>query len=420
MRTPLFRPATVIVALLLVLAPASGRAAGPGQPAAPAKEGEAKTHVLFMGADLAVQRGKNFHRVEDVEGSEFRIKIGQKEFFVPTRNRKTGLKVNHSLKLADTSVKIDGLYAGAAYTPANDPVRKMINASGAAGGAAAVRDLAYGRMISAEMGLAASNNAMANTPEGSASRGAVEAAHAAASAEYAAGAMQAGGADGSLLSAQYDTASYVHQMKLEQDAGNHDAMEVSFKVSSPVDLDDPYMVILFKFQERDAKPGTTGMLIHAEALEHIGPKPRYVRVRQGGMPVGFKYLDCEVHIFNRGREVATNQSSKRVELTRAEAQQYLVIEHVGANKDQTVPAIVVPGTMPRERLKDLTLDQLNRTYYAKIAPDGSLLDIFADESCSLRIDDATALAVVGEAFFKPALVKGKPVEGVARVRVGEI
>ncbi len=394
--------------------------AAEAKPAPDAQPVPGKTYVLFLGTDLSVQRDKKYHRVESVEGSEFRIKIGKKEFFVPTRNRRTGLKVSHSLKLADTSVKIDGLFAGPAYTPANDPVRKMIAASGAAGGAAAVQDLAYGRMIRAEMGLGAANQALAGTPEGSASRPMVEAAQQAAQAEYNAGAMQASSANDAMLTQQNDTAAYVHKMNLELDEGNHDAFEVSFKVSSPVELDSPHMVILFKFRERDAKPGTEGMLIHAEAIDRIGPNPKYIRVRQGGMPPGFKYLGCEVHLFNRGREVATNKSSKRVVLSRGEAQQYLVIEHIGANKNQTAPALAVPGTMPRERLKELTLDQLNRTYYARIAPDGSLVDLFADESCNLKIDDATTRAVVAEAFFKPALVKGKPVEGVARVRVGEI
>jgi hypothetical protein len=264
------------------------------------------------------------------------------------------------------------------------------------------------------------NNALAGTPEGSASRPMVEAAQQAAQAEYAAGAMQASGANDAVISQQYDTASYVHKMKLELDAGNHDAMEVSFKISSPVDLDDPHMVILFRFQDRDAKPGTEGMLIHAEALDHIGPRSKYIRVRKGGMPQGFKFLKCDVHIFNRGKEVANNASPKRVELTRGEAQEYLVIEHMGANKNTTVPASVVPGTMPPVRLKDLTLDQLNRTYYAKVGPDGAVLGLYTDESCHLKIDNDATLAVVSEAFFKPALVKGKPVEGVARVRLGEI
>src|SRR6187551_1256488 len=75
----------------------------------------AKTHVLFMGADLDVQREKKFYRVRDVIGSEFMIRIGQKEFFVPTRTRQTALKVDYGLKLTAAEVKLDGLEAGPGY-----------------------------------------------------------------------------------------------------------------------------------------------------------------------------------------------------------------------------------------------------------------------------------------------------------------
>src|SRR5688572_30628316 len=84
------------------------------------------TYVLFMDADLAVSREKKFHRVEDVVGSEFKITIGKKEFFVRTRNRSTDLKVSHALKLSGASVTLVELESGPTYTTANDPARKFI------------------------------------------------------------------------------------------------------------------------------------------------------------------------------------------------------------------------------------------------------------------------------------------------------
>lgn len=378
-----------------------------------------RPYVLFMGADLAVQRDKRYYRVEDVIGSEFKISVGKKEFFVPTRNRATDIKVNNSLKLAVGSVKLDGLESGPSYTPANDPMLKFVAASGAAGGAAAVRDLSYGRMIQAEISLAAAGNALSRTPEGSASRGAVQGAFDAATREYAAGSRQAELGNEFTLSQQFDTTAYANQMAKEKAEGNFDAMEVSFKISSPVELDDPYMVILFRFHERDAKPGDESLLIHAKALDPIASKPKYIRIKEGGLPRGFKYVDSEVHIYNRGEEVATNASSRRVELTRAEAQQYLVIEHIGAHKAAVLPASFVPGTLPLVRRQQLSLDQLNRTFYAKVSPDGTLLGAYLDESCSQPLEDAGTLAALGDAFFRPALDKGKPVEGTARLRLAD-
>jgi hypothetical protein len=333
-----------LLCLLVATSLPAGRAAE--KPKASGEPNPEKPYAIFMGADLAVHRDKRFYRVEDVIGSELKIHIGKKEFFVPTRNRSTSLKVNNSLKLASTFVKLDGLESGPSYTPANDPMRKFIAASGAAGGAAAVRDLAYGRMIQAEMSLAAASNAAAQSA-GSASAGATQAAYEAARDAYAAASMAADQMNNEFtFSQQNDTAAYAEKMAIEKAEGNYDAMDVSFKISSPTELDDPYMVILFRFQERDAKPGDVGMLIHAKSLDPINAKPKYIRVREAGLPRGFKYVDCEVHIYNRGEEVATNVSSKRVDLTREEAQQYLLMEHIGANKGATIPAVAVPGTLP--------------------------------------------------------------------------
>jgi hypothetical protein len=396
---------------------ASGRAAEPNaKPGAPAP---GKPYVLFMGADLEVQREKKYYRVEDVTGSELKIRIGQREFFVPTRNRGTNLKVDNSLKLARGSVVLDNLESGPAYTPANDPRLKFARESGAAGGAAAVQDLAHGRMIAAGMDMAMAGQD-AGYAKGSSFEAGAQKGYEQKQAEFGEAMVKSDMAGDMMRSAQFNTGAYADKMQGELAEGNYDAMEVSFKVSSGEALDDPYMIVLFRFQERDAKPGEMGLLIHAKALEPIGPQPKYIRVRESGLPRGFKYVDSEVHIYNRGREIATNTSSKRVELSREEAQQYLMIEYLGANKGATVPAGVVRGTLPPALRQTLSLDQLNRAFYVRIGPDGAVLGTYADEACNLQFHDQGILAALNEVFFKPALVKGKPVAGVARVQLGEI
>src|SRR5438046_1813428 len=44
-----------------------------------------RTHVLFMGADLSVQREKKLYRVVDVTGSEFKIRVNGEDVLVRTR-----------------------------------------------------------------------------------------------------------------------------------------------------------------------------------------------------------------------------------------------------------------------------------------------------------------------------------------------
>jgi hypothetical protein len=383
----------------------------------PEKKEPVRTHVLYMGANLEVKQEKKFYRVEDVVGSEFMIRINKKEVYVPTRQRTTGLKVDYDLKLSDTNVQLAELAAGPGYTPGNDPKLKFDRASGAAGGAMAVQNLAYGEMFQAEYALMASQAGGGGDGPGAAA--AVQANKELQDAVNAATAKL----DATTLTmsqSRYNTGEQADLMQKELAEGNYDAMDVSFKISSPVELDDPYMVILFKFLERGAKPGDEGMLIYAKALDPLGLKPQYIRVREGGMPVGFKYLDAQVHIYNHGQEVATNLASKRVDLTRDEARQYILIEHLAANKGDTVPASVMRGTLPRARRAELSLDQMNRTAYVKLSPDAQVLGVYQDEACQLALEDERYLTVVGEVLFKPALYKGKPVEGVARLRLGDI
>jgi hypothetical protein len=68
----------------------------------------------------------------------------------------------------------------------------------------------------------------------------------------------------------------------------------------------------------------------------------------------------------------------------------------------------------------LSPDQLNRTVYARISKEGAVLGVYSDEGCNLQLDDVATFTALREVFFKPSLVQGKPAEGTARVRLGEI
>jgi len=384
------------VSLLPVVVPAGEPPAGP-----------AKTHVLFMGVDLDVQQEKKLYRVEDVVGSEFKIRIGQKEYFVPTRNRTTGLKVVNALKLTSASVQVDDLQGDPTYTPAKDPRRKFNARTGTSGALQSAHDWSTLRQGEA---VASLEKAQMGPPE---FRKNYENIIEQENDNLGVLNQQMGSDLGSIP-------TMANELAIELAKGDFDAVEVSFKLSSLEELADPYMVVLVEFQPREAKPGETGLLIHAKALGPVGPTPRAILMQEGGMPVGFKILRQEVHIYNHGEEIATNLSSKRVELTREEAREYLVIEHIGTHKGATVAASAVPGTLSPARRQQLTLDQLNRTLYAKVSKEGNLLGAFTDESCSVSIDNTDMLAALGEVFFKPALFQGKPVEAAARLRLADL
>jgi hypothetical protein len=397
------RKTLIIVVTLMGLAGTDGARAAENPPAGGAT---APTHVLFMGADLSVQQGKKYYRVEDVDGSEFVIQIKGERKFIRTRMATNHVKVDHEVKLAPLSVKLEDLQGGPGYTPATDPRHKFNARSGAQGGAEAARNWSEARQTEAEQSLLQVRN-----PE--MKRQYEDIIDAEKYAQV--------GLNQQLGSVDYGSIpSRANELALELAEGNFDLVDVSFKISSPVELDDPYMVVLVDFQLRDAKPGQTSTLIHAKALDPIGPEPKYVRIREGGMPSGFKYLRHEVHVYNRGKEVATSESSKRVVLNRDEAREYLLIEHLGTHKGATVPGSAVAGSLSPETSARLAPDQLQRVCYVRVSREGKLLGVFVDESTSLPLTDAAVADVLAEAFFKPALANGKPMEGVVRVRLAEL
>ena len=363
------------------------------------------THVLFMGTNLSVQQGKIFYRVEDVDGSEFVIRIKGERKFVRTRMASNNVKVDHELKLAPLSVKLDEMQGGPGYTPGADPRHKFNARTGAQGGAQAAHDWAAARHAEATESFNVSRDPQMKKNYEDIMI--AEERNAAVAGQH-------------LTSDMMSIPNMANALSLELAEGNYDLVDVSFKISSPVLLDDPYMVVLVEFQLRDAKPGETATLIHAKALDPIGPEPKYIRVREGGMPVGFKFLRHQVHIYNRGKEVATSESWKRVAVSRDEARQYLLIEHLAANKGATVPASAVVGSLPPETRVRLAPDQLQQVCYVRVSREGKLLGVFVDEGASLPLPDAAVTAVLAEAFFKPALAQGKPMEGVVRVRLADL
>ncbi len=411
MKTFPFSPRCLALGLVAAggsLLAAAPEAKTPPPPAPP-------SHVLFMGADLSVAHDKKVYRVEDIVGSDIKIRVDKQAVYVPTRQGPVGLQVNANLKIAAVSVLLDKMHAAPAYTYENDPIRKMQESATNQMVLAHTGELAMGQMTQAWDTQARAQHAVdAGSRDPAAAQRELDAANAAVRQSE----RQMG--DLAALSAGDVGSASAGVLRMKGAEGNFDAMEVYFTATSPVELDHPYMVILVKFHDPRNKPGEDGLMIHAQSLEPINTTPRYVRVLKGGMPIGFSVVECAVHIYNHGAEVATNLSSKRVEMTRSETQQYIVMEFLGGQKGRPASPAAVHGTLSQAQREHLAPDQLNRVLFAKVSKDGTLLGVFADEDCGLRIEDPATLTALGEVFFTPAVQQGKPVDGVARVRLSDI
>ncbi len=395
------------LALLFGAFPANAADAPGVPPAAP------KTHTLFMGADLEVQIKQDFLRVRDVSGTAFVVDDGGRDRSVPMGGAPVGLRVQQSLKLTTASVTVADLKGERVYTSANDPVKQFMREQpGTAGYDATYIEDGNALFLSTLAGAAAQAS-MNGAPAGGGGIGGIGAM--AAQAQNTANA-----AGGARYSEGNSMGPYVTRMQAELAKELFDAMELTFVVSSAKPLTDPYVLIIARYHEKDALPGKTRNWIYAQALAPIGEKSRKVRIRQGGFPPGFVMEDFKVHLYDHGTELATNVADKRVELTRDEAFQYLVLEHIANHKGADVPATPVLGRLPPDLPARLQKGEFRQTYYVKVTKDGLPGDAFSDAACGQKVADPYLQALVKELRFKPALQKGKPVEAVAPLNLGAL
>ena len=200
----------------------------------------------------------------------------------------------------------------------------------------------------------------------------------------------------------------------------YDAMEVTFGVSAAHRLNNPYVVIISRFGDKGGAQGSVKKMIYAKALDPIDNHPTSVDILEGGFPPGFDLKDFEVHLYNQGEEIATNVSSKRVELTRDEAFEYVKVVYLGSHKGDTLPATPVMGKLPADLPARLAVGKYGDTFYVRVSKDGLAEEPFFDAACTRRIGDPYLETVVKSIRFKPALDRGSPVEGVAPLKLGQL
>ncbi len=183
----------------------------------------------------------------------------------------------------------------------------------------------------------------------------------------------------------------------------------------------PYVVTMARFHPKGSKPGTVQNLVYARELAPIEAHPTNVHFIEGGFPYDFELIEFQLHLYNKREEVATTMSSKRVELTRDEAFEYVKIEYVTAHEGATLPAVPAMGRLPAGLLRALAEGKYRETFFVKVSKEGLPADeVFLDEACSKRVEDLYLEQVVKGMRFKPALESGKPVESVASLDLRQL
>lgn len=365
----------------------------------------AKPYVLFMGADVALEKDKTFDPIDEVADTVIVVTADGKPVNVP-KDRNNNLQVREDLKIASSSVEMSDLKTDRAYSQLADPFRKIEGYNTAASGAVNVEDLARGALVNDHTKLDST---------------------AAGSGPAAAQAQQILAQDQAAVdSATTQTAEAIDMVGRgtskelgAESGGTFDAIRVSFAVTPKSDLAKPYLAIIAHIKDPAGKPDQELPWIH---LESLGPMAagvtRKVNVYEEGLPPGYTLGKCEVHIYDGRSELATNLSSNRAELSRDEMLDFRVIRYIAANSERTLPAM--PAMFVSDLRSSLSQDQLNQTCYVRVAKDGRVAATFIDKEGTQPLQDQALNAALKGLRFKPAIESGKPVEAVVAIRLGKL
>lgn len=405
--------------------PARGRlvlamlAAGTGFAATPESNTVAMdvpmTHVLFMGADISVAKGNELHPVEDVTDSAFIIRVDGQPMKVPYRQL-ADIRIKGALKVSGTNVALDGLKAERAYAPGSDPFEKLSGSITMAAGESAVADIAQANAASARMSAVGAGAMLEGASNPAARAEAAQAFGQAISQQEAAE---------SAVAQAHDAQGYGSKLPGQELGGAgeelFDAIRFSFEVTADRDLAQPYYALIAQIRERDGRPGQIRQWAYVKSLGPVtAGSPKKVTVLQDGLPPGYHLAGCEVHLYERGEELSTNLSRRRVPLTDAEALEYRIIEYIGANKEQTLPAALISPPLSETALFSLTGRQLDTTCYVRVGKDGRVTAVFSDAAGRKPVADTALGSVLKALRFKPALESGRPVESIAPITPGQL
>jgi hypothetical protein len=177
------------------------------------------------------------------------------------------------------------------------------------------------------------------------------------------------------------------------------------------------MIVTVRYREKADRPDKARIWVYAEKLPPIDAKPEKIRLFRGGFPPGYELEDYRMHLYENGSEIATSASRKQVALTADEAFQVTVVDYPGKNRDQTLGPVPARTFWPADLRARVPAAKQGQTVYLKVGKDGKPLGTFVDKSCTHALADAEIDVVMAELRFYPALASGKPIEGVATVRL---
>lgn len=408
---PLLRAAAATLVAGFVVLKAEESPATKEQPAKAAAS-EVKNNFLFMGANLQVVYKGKAYLVQELHEDFFVISVDNKKLRVKPASRDVLLK--RSFKLGDRAIRVEKLLARQGYRTVDG--NKLKRGGIAMTTVSAEEGMQYASQAMMQdtdvmMGLAQSENYdELYLPESSIDlpdSGTGTPASAAGYAKFLGihdDQARGAGADAFLFPEKPEPFSV-------------DALGIVCQITSVVPLKKPFAVVVMHYVTRD-QPDLDKTVFLTKELPEIGQKPYLFELNQGGFPQGFLSKGVEMHVYDHGRELASNVASKVVALSDADAHSFLVIDFIGRSKGVSVAPKAIMKKYTASVLKALTEERYAKPLFVKVNKAGLVVGVYADKECTQKANPELE-TVLNRWRFLPALDKGVAVEGVAQVRISD-
>jgi len=404
-RRRLPRPAlpSAAIAALVAAFPAALIAAAPPPTSAAPSTGE---FVVFMGLDVSVADRGSDAPIVAVSESTLAITRNGQEVKMPIRDAQ--FRTRFAPRLSPLQLTIEKLAGEALHDPRTDPGREALQQQLTMDSIQAHSQEIATMQANQAAQNAANTERISQQPNSPVTQADVQRANAAA-AEAA-----------TRMDAAYATPIFASALPGSGGATDDtvDAFEVTFRLSSPVEIPGAYGLLRLQVRSPTA-PQQPFAVLKFFSLRNTGPDPRRYSIMQTGLPPGFKVDSYSVHIFSDGREVPSNLSANRLAVNLDEAHQFVILRHIQVNPAGTLPAQALPELVPagvRERLsgarRDITVD-------LSIDRDGRVSAVKSINGPSGLPDDVLT-AQLREIRFLPALVQGSASASEGTFAIGEL
>lgn len=372
-----------------------------------------RTHRIFLGAEIKVKDDAGWHRVDGAERGWFVSHEAGVPVRIPMDRPGFEFSYDRTLKVTAQEVDVLNLKTEGAYSPNRDPGRRWV----------ADQSMA---MASSSQDVDVATNVLRirldNQAQYEASVNAL-AAGGPVSVEDIVGDSPGVDVDGAAMAAssavtaagagRYQT-DYGDRNRGDPDGTGEpfDALRVSATLQSPVDLDDPHVVVFVGYSLPEEV--RQRRRVFAEPIQPIkAGEVRRLSFQKNGFPVGFEIDFMDLHFFNDGLEISTPGAARRTALTWDEAVEFAVIDHVSRARDtETAAAASVVREIMTPSQQEAWAEQ-GRPCFVRVSTEGRAIAVYADAAGKHPLEDPMIQTMVGDLGFRPAVsAAGEPYESV--------